>query len=395
MGVAVTAQQAYWFRNDDGSESGATFKGSQGSDQTIGTGQANRFRIRIIVEETNGGNANVPWPLYASYKGGAYFPVTPTSSYVQAITSLNDGWTITDEDLTTAQLTYSGTFAAGRYDDDGNAENNITLVSKYTEREFCLYIVDADVADADTITFRVYESSGVGCDAYNATPTLTVSKAVTDRNITGVSESITVTESKDASIGLEVSTSDSPSTEESVKLNEISFIAKSDGVGVAENADASILVAIDTSTGISIAESKEAIPTLDIDVSDGVGVVDTFIDLQFGEADVDIDGMSETVGVADSPALLVGISVDESQLVGIVDAPLTLTLIIPVGTADSINVTEGKILDLAILLTGISDAVNVAEWKSISGLGVEEPPAEIALTYDNPAMWRRGVKIVG
>ena len=64
MGAAVTAQQTFHFRNDDGSESGATFMGAQGSDQSIGTGTANKFRIRIIVEETAGGNANVYYGVH-------------------------------------------------------------------------------------------------------------------------------------------------------------------------------------------------------------------------------------------------------------------------------------------------------------------------------------------
>ena len=60
MGAANTAQQTFRFRYDDGNETGATWIDDQGNDISRGVGTANKFRIRILVEELNGGNANVP-----------------------------------------------------------------------------------------------------------------------------------------------------------------------------------------------------------------------------------------------------------------------------------------------------------------------------------------------
>ena len=81
MGAPVTVQQTFRFRDDDGSESGATWLGAgNGSDISRGTGTGNKFRIRNVIEETNNGNANNPWILYASYNEGTYFQVTTSTS---------------------------------------------------------------------------------------------------------------------------------------------------------------------------------------------------------------------------------------------------------------------------------------------------------------------------
>jgi len=85
MGAAVTNQNTFRFREDDGNETGASWIDAQGSNINRGTGTANKFRVRNLVQETNNGAANVPWPLWASYNGGSYFVVTTTSSYVQSV----------------------------------------------------------------------------------------------------------------------------------------------------------------------------------------------------------------------------------------------------------------------------------------------------------------------
>jgi len=178
MGKSNTVQQTFRFRNDDGSQTGATWMSAgNGTDQTIGTGTSNRKRLRFVIEETAGGTINTASVFYFSYNGGTYTPLTTSSSYVRSISSANTSWTITDNDTTTAQLGYSGTFTAGRYDDDGALETSIGLTSTYTELEICFYIVDADVTNGYTIDFRVYTATGVPCDAYTDTPRATVSKA--------------------------------------------------------------------------------------------------------------------------------------------------------------------------------------------------------------------------
>ncbi|MHC4088661.1 MAG: hypothetical protein ACYSVY_00005, partial [Planctomycetota bacterium] len=176
-GPAVSVQQAFRFRNDDGSESTATWMGDAGADQSIEAGTANRFRIRFLIEETNGGNINLDGTLQYSYNSGAYTAVSTSSSVIRSIGSLNTSWTITDND-TLVQRLGSGTYDTGFYDDDGAVETTIALDAEETEYEFCLYIVDADVSSGDTIDLRVYDSV-TALDSYTDTPRITVLKNLT------------------------------------------------------------------------------------------------------------------------------------------------------------------------------------------------------------------------
>lgn len=180
MGAAVTAQQAYRFREDDGSITGATWLGA-GNNTNIsrGTGTANKFRWRAVVEETNGGNANVPWILYASYNSGTYFQVTTSTSYIRFVASsyVSDGTAIS-----TPELGWSGTYDPDEFDSDGSKNNN-GLLSEYGEPEYCLYLVDADLSNGDTIDLRVYESAGAPCDSYAYTGRVTVDKGGSTINL--------------------------------------------------------------------------------------------------------------------------------------------------------------------------------------------------------------------
>ena len=60
---ANTVQQDFWFRNDNGSLTTATYIGSQGSNQTINGDTV--FRIRFIIEETAGKNDPWTFQIYA------------------------------------------------------------------------------------------------------------------------------------------------------------------------------------------------------------------------------------------------------------------------------------------------------------------------------------------
>jgi len=171
-GKAVSNQQAFRFRNDDGNETGATWM-SPGNNvnQTIQTGLGNRFRIRFVVEETAAGTLNLLGRLHYSLDGGTYTELTTGSSYIRAIDSKNDGWSITDGDPTTQQI-FTGTFVAGTFSNDGDCEN-ATLTSAFTELEYCLYIYDA--TGSSTIDLRVYDSAAA-LDNYYQTPRVTVSE---------------------------------------------------------------------------------------------------------------------------------------------------------------------------------------------------------------------------
>ena len=153
----------------------------------IGTGTANRFRIRFVIDEYNDKVASFVPTLYASRNSGAFageeFAVTGSSSYVQATLSSQ----YADNDACSTRLLNTYTPGNGAFETVGLADEvdgalasfSIAVKGAWVEVEFCLYFVDADVSDADTYDFRIYDS-GAATDTYTATPQITVTQAGLD-----------------------------------------------------------------------------------------------------------------------------------------------------------------------------------------------------------------------
>jgi len=176
MTSAYTQQEDFWFRNDDGSLTTATFMGLQGSNQTIAGDTV--FRLRILVREIN--SKNDPWAFqaYAKKNGlGSFTAVTTTRTdglqYADDGNSIADGTTITVQELTWS----TGTWTDGEYDDAQTAAGTgtIGLSGQYTEIEFCLKIDSANATNGDYWEIRLYSTAGTALDNYNATPVLTAS----------------------------------------------------------------------------------------------------------------------------------------------------------------------------------------------------------------------------
>lgn len=174
MGMPTLVQQEFWFRADDGNETGANFLGSKGSNQSFDVGTSNKFRIRFVVEETAGANASITAALYWQKNGtGGYSPADSTST--NPIKPVGSDYSITDEDTTTNQMGYSGSYQSGRWDDDGTGENAISFNGQYTEVEFCVYLDGTYMADGDYVDLRVYDQSGSPLDSYTVTARATAS----------------------------------------------------------------------------------------------------------------------------------------------------------------------------------------------------------------------------
>jgi hypothetical protein len=178
-GKAVGNQQAFRFRNDNEDEINATWMSPGNNvDQSIQIGLNNRFRVRFVVDESAGGTLNLVGSLFYSLDGGTYTSLTTGSSYIRAIDSNNDGWTIDDGDPTTQQI-YTGTFVGGFFSDDGNCAA-VSLDTNFTELEYCLYIFDA--TGSSTIDLRVYDTAAA-LDNYNQTPRITVQESVQPQTV--------------------------------------------------------------------------------------------------------------------------------------------------------------------------------------------------------------------
>ena len=138
-----------------------------------GFGTIERFRLRFTVDETDNRAGTISPELFVSKEGAAYARVDASSSNVQATAGLP-----TDGAATSTQLLgdgVSGSFETdGSYDEvDGATPTWSNDKSGFAEFEFSVFIVEADVAEADTLDFRV-RNSGAVLDSYAVTPRVIV-----------------------------------------------------------------------------------------------------------------------------------------------------------------------------------------------------------------------------
>ena len=173
----VYDQDAFRGRNDDGSETTATWIAAANTNWTQDIDLGASFRVRFVIQETKGVAPGAQTLiLMRSYKGGAYTQVTTTSAVIQVVTSANfvDGADCT-------QQVGAGTFETDNNGMDEDATISVASTwgaSEEVEVEFMLQIVAADVVNSDTIALRVYRSGPTALNTYTNTPTITVKEIV-------------------------------------------------------------------------------------------------------------------------------------------------------------------------------------------------------------------------
>lgn len=173
----VFEQNSFRGRNDDGSETTATWKAAANTDWTQAVDE--NFRVRFLLRETAGGSDNNHLvQLQYNLNAAGWNDVNGTSAVVRSSPSAN----FNDDDHTTQQLG-AGSFLTpndGMDEDNGLAGegNNIDFAGNdEVEVEYCVEIVGADVADEDTLELRIV-GAGVGVyDIYTNGPSVTVSAA--------------------------------------------------------------------------------------------------------------------------------------------------------------------------------------------------------------------------
>ncbi len=175
MGQPITNQAGFRGRNDNGSETAATWKALLDVNWTQLVDA--KFRVRFLL--TNTGNKDLVdgYRLYYSHNSGTYTRVTTTSNVIQSTVSANTSWTLTDGDDTT-QLLGSGTFDTGDWDNNGETDSFTLVQAHETELEWCLTIDSGTVGNGDSIELRVYLDDDSVLDNYltNKTPNITVSE---------------------------------------------------------------------------------------------------------------------------------------------------------------------------------------------------------------------------
>lgn len=175
MAVSFT-QTDFRLRNDDGSESTATWKAAANTSISLDVGLGNvNLRIRFAMKETGSTASTFAANIFMSKNGGAYAQVTAATANAKVVDSTN----LTDNNATTQQLG-AGTFVAGRVDDvDGTTTATSSIAqNSVTDFEFMVQLVSADLASGNTLDFRCYKS-GVAVATYTNTPRITVLKSKT------------------------------------------------------------------------------------------------------------------------------------------------------------------------------------------------------------------------
>lgn len=171
---------AFRFRSDTGAANdAATWMEPQDTNAVIDVSGGNaKFRIRFRVQETAGGDDSAaPYNIVLSrgcYLSSNYTLITTSTSKLR---SADSGSSADDTSITSAQLTGgSGSFVNGYYDETGSTPNITLTANNYTEVEYGLEVVAADVVDGEVIHFGLLRSSSP-MGTYTRLPSLTVRKS--------------------------------------------------------------------------------------------------------------------------------------------------------------------------------------------------------------------------
>jgi len=174
------AFDAWRFYNDGGEATSAPWAAvSTNINVKCGAGDR-KVHLRVRIQETAGaaGASTDDYQLQVSKNAGAYANVAAASSNIKADTgsSLTDGSATTNR-ATNGLTDGSGAFVAGVQEEgDGQVANHALTASNFTEHVWALTLVAADLANGDTLDFRITLNGGAPGMTNSVTPRITVSK---------------------------------------------------------------------------------------------------------------------------------------------------------------------------------------------------------------------------
>ncbi len=265
----VLVQDAFRGRNDDGTETTATYKGTGADNQNWTQNVDENFRIRLHVQVTNACAAtNRQFQLEYSLDGGSWTPVNNVSSVVRSVASIGaiaDGATTTDQ-LTTGSGSFIGLTAYDEVDGLVGGSSLDLAASGHTEVEFCVQILSADVTNGQTVQLRV---SATNLDSWTSIPSVTVSE-LAPAPTPSVNDSSTATDAIPAN-GLTLSSSvalnDAPTATDAIV--DLVFITPPITVSLFDTPTVVDLGAAGLTIGISESVTVELITAVvAIDISD-------------------------------------------------------------------------------------------------------------------------------
>ena len=154
-------QEGFRWRNDDGSETTATWADSQ--DTNISLALDTPVRLRFAIDVNTGPSGAAKYRLeYKKSTDSQWIGIMPSGTAGHAVTLALSSNITAGGEATTAQLTApsgktTGDFATGRMWDDENGEDETADIaaSDYTEFEWCVQAVSGVASASDIYQFRV------------------------------------------------------------------------------------------------------------------------------------------------------------------------------------------------------------------------------------------------
>ncbi|MBI2429168.1 MAG: fibronectin type III domain-containing protein [Ignavibacteriales bacterium] len=167
--TANTNQGNFRWRNDDGSETSATWRQSQNTNDSLAGINNIRLRIELYNSDPSNPNFGPVVALFYSADNSTYTQVTTDGSLNHW--KLNTSGNFADGDATTNQLSTSYTFAAGNIYESSTTFSASIGAASSEEYEFCISPTQNTVSGT-TYYFRILNSAGGSIEGYGTTPTL-------------------------------------------------------------------------------------------------------------------------------------------------------------------------------------------------------------------------------
>ena len=166
---------------DDGTESGSSPLGIQNANITRDVASGDRkVHLRYRIQESGGADGATTDDYGLEYRknGGSWTAVTASSSNVKSDTAsgLTDGAATTNRG-TNGISDGTGSFVAGEQEEGNGVIEDLQLTTdNFTEVVWALSVIQADVAETNTLEFRVTLNGGSPGITNSVTPQITITK---------------------------------------------------------------------------------------------------------------------------------------------------------------------------------------------------------------------------
>jgi len=384
-------QITFRLRNDNGTETTATWKQAQNTNATINVDE--NFRVRFRMDETNSRSwSNQSWTLQYQKNGTGGYAAVTDSTPVKIVASSNFG---NDEDCTTQLTGGTGTFVTDNngMKDQYNACVNSGSAGYLFETEWSLQLDSAQMANGDYVDIRVTHASYV--ITYTNTPRATASKIAVS-----VSESVNVTDTPTMGGVPNIDVSDTVGAITDTPTVQLGppgplSTSSSESVAVTEGPRwySETIIVTDHPTVVVVTPSGDK----DINISESIGVTDT--PTMGGVPNIN---RSESIQVTDTPTILtpaknisvsdtvsalvdtptinrLQIDVSKTESVGVTDTPTILTPAKQISVSESTGVTDVPTVDKLIINISVSESINVTDAPIVVKEG-GEPPQTVSVS---------------